>query len=96
MHFQQVISSSVKRASKTLDLGTGQKVWGGVGRSREGWVVQFSATHGGLVILFFKRNRHTFICQPKGEISLGKKSNIQGFSEKYAVDQDLHPPPCVP
>ena len=79
MHFQQVISSSVKRASKTLDLGTGQKVWGGVGRSREGWVVQFSATHRGLVILFFKRNRHTFICQRTGEISLEKKKQNSRF-----------------
>ena len=37
----------------------------------------------------FKRNRHTFICQPKGEISPEKEQNIKAFSEKYAVDQDL-------
>ena len=37
----------------------------------------------------FKRNRHTFICQPTGEISPEKESNIQAFSEKYAADQDL-------
>ena len=46
----------------------------------------------GWIILFFKRNRHTFICQPTGEILLEKESNvIQAFSEKYAVatDQDL-------
>ena len=38
---------------------------------------------------FFKWNRHTFLCQPTGEISLEKESNIQAFSEKYVVDQDL-------
>ena len=50
---------------------------------------QFSATHGGWVILFFKRNGYTFICQSTGENSLEKESNIQAFSEKYTVDQDL-------
>ena len=55
----------------------------------KGWVVQLSASHGGGPSFFFKRNRHTFICQPIGEISLEKESNIQNFSEKYAVDQDL-------
>ena len=43
----------------------------------------------GWVILFFKTNRHIFICQPKVETSQEKESNIQAFSEKYAVDQDL-------
>ena len=38
---------------------------------------------------YFKRNGHTFICQPVGEISVGIESSIQAFSEKYAVDQDL-------
>ena len=51
--------------------------------------MQFSATHGGWVILFIKRNRHTFICQPTGEISLEKERNIQDFSEKYAEDKDF-------
>ena len=36
----------------------------------------------------FKMNRHTFICQPAGEMSL-EKEIIQAFSEKYAADQDL-------
>ena len=60
---------------------------------RVGWAEaergQFSATHGGWVILVFKRNRHTFICSSTGETSLEKEGNIQAFSEKYAVDQDL-------
>ena len=51
--------------------------------------MQFLATHRGWVILFLKRNRHTFICQPAVEISLEKESSIRAFSEKYVVDQDF-------
>ena len=37
----------------------------------------------------FKRNRHTFIYQPAGEISLEIESIQALFSEKCAADQDL-------
>ena len=51
--------------------------------------MQFSVSHGSGSSFFFKSNRHTFLCQPTGEISPEKQSNIHAFSEKYAVDQDL-------
>ena len=38
---------------------------------------------------YFKRNGHTFICQPAGEMSVEKESSIRTFFEKYAVDQGL-------
>ena len=49
-------------------------------------VFELMVRNGSCNFLFFARNRHTFICQLTGEISLEKESNfIQAFSEKYAV-----------
>ena len=70
----------------------------GLAGAHRGWVISFaSLVMGGScnfqlpmwVILFFKTNRHIIVCQPKVETSQEKESNIQAFSEKYAVDQDL-------